>query len=35
MAAGAAFFSPLPGNIYYPALNSFAIEFNVSSSEIT
>jgi multidrug resistance protein len=34
MAAGAAFFSPLSGNIYYPALNSLAAEFNVSSSKI-
>ena len=34
MAAWAAFFSPLSGNIYYPALNSLANEFDVSSSKI-
>lgn len=34
MAASAAFFSPLSGNIYYPALNALADDFNVSSSEI-
>lgn len=34
MAAGAAFLSPLSGNIYYPALNSLASEFAVSSSTI-
>jgi multidrug resistance protein len=34
MAAWAAFFSPLSGNIYYPALNQLAGEFDVSSSQI-
>jgi Na+/melibiose symporter-like transporter len=34
MAAGAAFLSPLSGNIYYPALNPLAKEFDVSSSKI-
>lgn len=34
MAAWASFFSPLSGNIYYPALNSLADEFNTSSSNM-
>lgn len=34
MAAWAAFFSPLSGNIYYPALNSLANDFGTSSSKI-
>lgn len=34
MAAWAAFFSPLSGNIYYPALNALAQDFGVSSSRV-
>lgn len=33
-AAMAAFFSPLTGQIYFPALNVIAKEFNVSASQI-
>lgn len=34
MASLGAFFSPLSGNIYYPALNSVAADLHVSGSLI-